>query len=321
MANGRVAPAGFPTGALARSGQGDFHHPALPDQAAHGGCPQMGLAPLPARVPGTCRSKSRLGAWFPPAVRLVHGPPSLHRLRGATALPGFLATMQPSDFPVASAAALVPLAFGLPRGERYSDPAARAFADARRVGDFGSGFSATPAFTRTIRDLPGYWAVRRRRAVVVHPAGCVAPSPCTGDDDCCLQECQTPGHPGSQCFRGRLPHGSTACLPTHQPGCCHPDCKADYRPAGLGFGRAGLAPAGRLTEFAEVTARLPPSGPALPGRNWHATRRRDVRPGLRSDCAAEYCAKWPWRSTRTGRPSSVAAGRSSCRAGLDSMLA
>jgi hypothetical protein len=38
---GRVAPAGFPTGALAGSGQGDFHHPALPDQTAYGGNPQI----------------------------------------------------------------------------------------------------------------------------------------------------------------------------------------------------------------------------------------------------------------------------------------
>src|SRR5262249_30746452 len=57
-----------------------------------------------------------------------------------------------------------------------------------------------------------------------------------------------------------------ACLPTHPPGSYLPKGKADYRPAGLGFGRAGLAPAGRRTEFTEVTARLPPSGPALPGR-------------------------------------------------------
>ncbi len=102
------------------------------------------------------------------------------------------------------------------------------------------------------------------------PPSASSPSPNTGDDNCCLQGWQTPGHPEAQSFRGRIPHGSTARLPTHQPGSCLPDCKADCRPAGLGFGRAGLAPAGRHTEFAEVTARLPPSGPALPGRNCHA---------------------------------------------------
>ena len=57
------------------------------------------------------------------------------------------------------------------------------------------------------------------------------------------------GFPGSNCFSGLNSHGPHARPPTHQPRCRHPDCKAGYRPAGLGFSRAGLAPAGRQTEF------------------------------------------------------------------------
>jgi hypothetical protein len=198
---------------------------------------------------------------------LEHRPPSLHRLRGATALPGFIARMQPSDFPEASAAALVPLALGLPRGERFfwtGRTCVRLRAARRRLrvrvlrGPAGSrGPSGISQVTGpSVAAAP--WSST--------PPGASPPSPITGGDSCCLQEGQPPGHPEDASFRGRFPHGSAACLPTHQPGCCHPDCKAGYRPAGLGFGRTGLSPAGRQTKFAEVTARLPPSGPALPGR-------------------------------------------------------
>ena len=54
---GRVAPAGLPTEALAGSGQGDFHHPALPDQPAHGGSPQIGT-PIRGRGRGYDRIRS-----------------------------------------------------------------------------------------------------------------------------------------------------------------------------------------------------------------------------------------------------------------------
>src|SRR5262249_37496449 len=155
--------------------------------------------------------------------------PSLDRLRGATALPGFVATMQPSDFPGALAAALVPLAWGLPRGERFSEPAARAFADAQRVGDFGSGFSAAPALPRGPSGTsqvtgPSVAAAPRTST----PPGASSPSPDHGDDDYCLLGWQTLGHPGAQSFRGRIPHGSAARLPTHQSRSYLPDCKADY---------------------------------------------------------------------------------------------
>ena len=43
-------------------------------------------------------------------------------------------------------------------------------------------------------------------------------------------------------------------LPTHQSNHYWRNCKADYRPAGLGFSRAGFAPAGRQIEFHEIIA-------------------------------------------------------------------
>src|SRR5262249_10987930 len=155
--------------------------------------------------------KSRLGSCFPPAVRLVHGLPSLDRLRGATALPGFVTTMQPSDFPKASAAAVVPLAVGLPRGERFfctGRTCVRRRAARRRLGvrvlrrPAGSRgpFGTSQVTGPSVAAAP--WSST--------PPGVSPPSPSTGDDNCCLQERQTPGHPGYASFRGRFPHGSAA---------------------------------------------------------------------------------------------------------------
>lgn len=175
--------------------------------------------------------------------------------------------MQPSDFPGASAAAVVPLAFGLPRDERFfctGRPCVRRRAARRRLWLRVLRHPAIPRGPSGISQVTGSSVAAAPWSFT--PPGVSSPSPSIGDDDCCLQEGQTPGHPGEASFRGRLPHGSAACLPTHPPGCCHPNGKASYRPAGLGVGRAGLAPAGRHTEFTEVTARLPPSGPAWPGR-------------------------------------------------------
>jgi hypothetical protein len=124
------------------------------------------------------------------------------------------------------------------------------------------------------------------------PPGVSPPSPSRGDDDCCLQGRQTPGHPGHASFRGRFPHGSAARLPTHQSGCCHPGCKASYRPAGLGFGRTGLSPAGRQTKFTEVSARLPPSGPALPGRTATACSPRRVCSRLQVSQGEQAVPHW-----------------------------
>jgi len=56
----RVAPAGCPTGALARTGLGDCHHPALPRARL------AATAPLPSEVPVTCAPMSMHRAGFPP---------------------------------------------------------------------------------------------------------------------------------------------------------------------------------------------------------------------------------------------------------------
>ena len=41
----------------------------------------VALVPLPSKVPVTWTPKSELRSWFPPDVRVQHGPPSLHRVR------------------------------------------------------------------------------------------------------------------------------------------------------------------------------------------------------------------------------------------------
>ena len=66
---------------------------------------------------------------------------------GVPPFPGVTARMRPSDSPAASAPAVVPLAEGVPRVERFSEPAGRAFEDARRVGGVALG-PPQPQFSR-----------------------------------------------------------------------------------------------------------------------------------------------------------------------------
>lgn len=75
-------------------------------------------------------------------------------------------------------------------------------------------------------------------------------------------------------FRWLAHHGPRVRLPTHQRSRYRERCKAGYRPAGLSFGRAGFAPAGRLFRISR-RHRLTsyPYGPAGPGR----IRRRGSR--------------------------------------------
>src|SRR5262245_39482337 len=90
------------------------------------------------------RSNVEALVMFPSESSNRPGPPLLRRLRGATPFPGLSARMRPSDSPAASAPAVVALAVGLPRAERFSEPAARAPGDARRAGGLGSGSAAAP---------------------------------------------------------------------------------------------------------------------------------------------------------------------------------
>jgi hypothetical protein len=192
--------------------------------------------------------------------RAAFAPPA----SGRHPFPDFLARMRPSDSPAASAAAPVPLAVDLPQRERFSAPAARAFANVRRVGGLRSGSSAAPEWSWTNRGLPGYWVVRRRRAMVVHPAGCVVPLPTNGDDDCCLQGWQTLGHPEARGFRGRI---STA-----------------QRLVCLRIGRAVTTAAARLT------TGLP--GSALTGRDSHPLDDNTEFPTSPLMCSFQSSIAW-----------------------------
>ena len=135
---GRVAPAGFPTGALARSGLGDLHHPALPVRTARGGrrhpqkfrrhplpsrSPEHGALPRFVRTTGRLRSTGSTGLPCSPASPLLCSPPTPLRRRPRLWFPS-------------------PLAY--PEANACSEPAARAFANARRVGGLGFGSSAAP---------------------------------------------------------------------------------------------------------------------------------------------------------------------------------
>ena len=92
------------------------------------------------------------------------------------------------------------------------------------------------------------------------------PRPLYGERRCCLQGQSTPWASREGQVSGPHPHGPLVRLPTHRRRHCWDRRKAGYRPAGLSFGRAGFAPAGRQTEFHEVIASSLPFGPALPGR-------------------------------------------------------
>jgi hypothetical protein len=100
--------------------------------------------------------------------------------------------------------------------------------------------------------LPGSWAVLFVRAEVVHPAGCLDISP-MATPWLLLSGVLNPSAPGTIAFRDRIPAARTfARLRIGDVSFAHVAARLRYRPAGLGFGRAGFAPAGRLTVFHEV---------------------------------------------------------------------
>ena len=105
------------------------------------------------------------------------------------------------------------------------------------------------------------------RAPVKHPAGRAAASPLSSRRrPCCLRWLKGPSAPGISALSRPLSRSPHVCAPTHRRPCCHGRRKARYRPAGLGFGRAGFAPAGRRTEFLKGAPSFLSNGPALPGR-------------------------------------------------------
>ena len=154
--------------------------------------------------------------------------------------------MQPSDSPVASAGTPVPLAHGLPRARALvlSRPDVR---------------PCTPGASEALARVP------RRPARTRGPAGAsqvtglpsssvpwsstppreAPPRPLTVTPPTAFRVGDPLGFPVGT-ISGLHSHGPRARLPTHQPPRCRDGCKAGYRPAGLGFGRAGFAPAGQL---------------------------------------------------------------------------
>ena len=94
---------------------------------------------------GDMRSNVEALDMVPSESSYPHGLPLLDRVRVATPFPGVGARMQPSDSPAASAAAsVVPRRRPTTTRTLFSEPAVRAFADARRVGGLGAGSSAAP---------------------------------------------------------------------------------------------------------------------------------------------------------------------------------
>jgi len=110
--------------------------------------------------------------------------------------------MQPSDSPAASAAALVPLAVGLPRAVRFSAPARRAYGNAGRVGRLGCGSSASPPIAWTNRGLPGYWVIRTDVPCSATPPRGIPPRPVAVVSPAAFSVVDRLGFPGSIAFRG-----------------------------------------------------------------------------------------------------------------------
>jgi hypothetical protein len=239
---GRVAPVGCPTGALTGPGLGDFHHPALPWR-------RPAARPLPPVVTGTGRPRSRPGSCGPPDDRRHTGrlcsAPSAAAPRYPTSSllcspPTPLRPRRRLWFPLPPAYHQPPYALLCRPGVRTETPGASDACGAGRPRPrpWGgpSGVSQVPGpSVPTCRGLLprlGRYPLAR-----------------CGDIPFRLQRRGPPGLPGIDCVSGLISHGPHACLPTHQPACYHPDGKTGYRPAGLRFDRAGLAPAGRQTEF------------------------------------------------------------------------
>ena len=115
-----------------------------------------------------------------------------------------------------------------------------------------------------------------------HPAGYDPPSPLLlfekiyGEDHCCLQDFLTLGHPEQLVFEAVPTAHTLACL-RQRPPRCRDRRQARYRPGGLTRGRAGFAPAGRLTKFHGVIASSNPNRPTGPGRTGDSACVSDPR--------------------------------------------
>ena len=180
-----------------------------------------------------------------------YGRPSLGRVLIA-AVPRFSATMQPYHSPAS---------FGLGSGSPRRLPTCPApcSCPSRPCDRFGrtleSGlrvFMAPVLRLRRCRGLPGYWAVLRPRAEVIHPAGCVVAITLGQDSNA----------PGSAQFRGRYP--SAHLLARLR---CASSVAGQGARLTSGLPRSALA--GRdlhpLDDYTGFHAIRVPSRPALPG--------------------------------------------------------
>jgi hypothetical protein len=147
----------------------------------------------------------------PPSSSHQHGPPVLGRVRLATPFPDVIAPMQPSDSLPPSATAPVPLAGGLPRGERLFcaiGPTTRAPAYVSCVGDGSPTLRIAGLSSRRGEGLPGDGAVlfracHGRTPRRIHPPP--RPDHYHAGGCCCLRVIQDPRHPGRRGFGAAFP--------------------------------------------------------------------------------------------------------------------
>ena len=169
-------------------------------------------------------------------------------------------------------------------------PAARAPTGARRAGALPRRRSQTGLSRGDFGASQVTGSSSCVRAPVKHPAGRADASPLASRRrPCCLRWLKGPSAPECQPFRGRYPAARTLAHLRITGPCRHGRRKARYRPAGLSFGRAGFAPAGRHTEFRKGTPSFLPNGPALPGRILQRAPRHLRRQHLR---LSGRCARW-----------------------------
>jgi len=192
---GRVARAGYPARALARSGLGVFHRPAPPlmrlARPVHLVSKATSLATLNSSVYISSVSMHR--SCFPLEDRTNTGrlcsPGS-----GYKPLPRVKARMQPSDFqapigprsgsPCLDLPLRKTLLFGCPMADSVAASPYRQ--SPRRIW---TGPPRPEFISWRNLDLPGAWAVPFVHAKVDHSAGCVTTSPALRLRHCCLQGC------------------------------------------------------------------------------------------------------------------------------------
>jgi len=165
-----------------------------------------------------------------PVSTLICGPPTSHH---------------------PSASAPFPVAFGLPRPHLLFLSGLRVQMKHSTPPEAGHRPSASPDFHRGgggISRVTGPssscapWSNTPPDALRPRPFAAPALSPSGG---------QWPWASGIRDISWLHPHGSHARAPTLRPCRCRHRRKARYRPAGLGFGRAGFAPAGRLIPISD----------------------------------------------------------------------